>query len=200
MLWSIVLLVLSHPASSNPLNETVNLPVDKIPHSLKLKPSLKKELGRDARAAVPKSEPAANEKGYVTHKSLTKAFDDFMVEHPTFCPNLTQVYNHKALQDLLEKKLRHCAIMEFLFKVDGNPAEGIDPSRMDSKMMHDGPSILYKHIKLVHSLALQTCTGSGHWILNIMYPGLVSIGLYCLIRLAVWLTTPWRRWGSASPI
>ena len=89
--------------------------------------------------------------------------------------------------------------MEFLFKVDLNPAKGIDPSRMDPKMMHDGPGVLYQHIESVKSLALQTCPGSGHWVLNIMYPGLVSIGLYCIIRLAVWLTTPWRRCGSASP-
>ena len=194
MLWSTLLLVLSHPVSSYPLNKTADLLVDKIPTSLTLKSSLKEEEpGRDARAAVPKPEPAASEKGYVTHKFLTKAFDDFMIEHPAYCPNLTQVYNYKALTDLLEEKLRHCAIMEFLYKTNDNPAEGIDPSRMDSKMMHDGPSILYKHIQLVRYLALQTCADSGHWALNIVYPGLVSIGLYCLIRLAVWLTTPWRR-------
>jgi hypothetical protein len=38
-----------------------------------------------------------------------------MLAHPDYCPNITLVYNNKALSGLMEGVLRHCSLIEYLY-------------------------------------------------------------------------------------
>ena len=203
MLWSVlVLTVLPRPIGPRPFNQSIDQHAGKfseIPDFLHKHKAGQDtvEPERDARAAVPAPTPDASGSGFAERKAerqvYLSAFGDFMNAHPNHCPNITKVFNRKMLLDLMDGRLRHCAILEYLYELSEDPGEGIDPVMMDSKLMHDGSSILYRYVQHERDLALLSCEDSGYWSADIVYPGLISISLYIVIRLLVWLSTPLRR-------
>jgi hypothetical protein len=196
MIWC--LFVLFHHTSSLPVDKMEDPLIGKV---TKYAPPQVGQAGgdRDSRAALPKPNTGTSDKSFLNYESSVKAFEKFMLAHPDYCPNITLVYNSKALSGLMDGVLRHCSLIEYLYKTSDRPGGGLDPVKMSSREMQDGATLIYEYIEDQRQVALLNCSGSDHGIMDLMYPGFVSIGLYCIVRLILWMTTPWRRSVQCAP-